>query len=148
MADSAKLIVALKQLLAHSYVMYFRAHSAHWNVVGGQFITLHGFFGDIYSDIFGSIDRVAEAIRQHNEYAPVDLSALLKSGSSQEKVTAGGSGPALLAELRELNTKLMKHLAYTRTAAEEAGDFGLANFIQDREAVHLKWDWQLKALLT
>lgn len=142
------LVTGLKHLIGHTYVMYFRAHSAHWNVTGSSFITLHGLFGDIYENLFDSIDPLAESVRQHDELMPVDLGVLLGYGASQSSATKSSNGKTFLEELQTLNTKMMTHLAYVRGLAEGAEDFGLANFIQDREAVHLKWDWQIKALLT
>jgi len=150
MAESAntQLVSGLKQLLGHTYVMYFRAHSAHWNVEGEKFVSLHKFFSDIYEDVFSSIDHIAESIRQHNQMAPVDLVRVLSYGTDQTNVHKNGDSQKLLTELQELNKKLRVHLNYVRGLAESAGDYGLANFIQDREAAHLKWEWQIRVQLT
>lgn len=147
-AAEGALVTGLKQLIGHTYVMYFRAHSAHWNVTGDSFITLPGFFGGIYEDLFGSIDPLAESVRQHGEMMPSNLPTLLNYGANQADASKNGVGSGLLKELQLLNTKMMSHLAYVRGLAESAEDYGLANFIQDREAVHLKLDWQIRALLT
>ena len=141
------LIASLQSLLARLYVMYFRAHSAHWNVEGPSFPQLHAFFGDIYEDVFGSIDRFAEAIRQHGEMAPVDLGELLTLAPEQRGATKGGAPNALLGELEEMNDGLLAIFPHCREVAEKAGDFGLSNFIQDREAAHLKWQWQIRVQL-
>lgn len=149
MAESAETLLntGLKTLLGHLYVMYFRAHSAHWNVEGKEFVSLHEFFSGVYTDVFGSIDTFAEAIRQHKAFAPVDLAQLLKYGAGQGDADLGGNAQNLLKELDVLNNKLQAHLAHTRKLAEAAGDFGLANFTQDREAAHLKLSWMLRALI-
>lgn len=64
---------ALKVVLADSFVMYFRAHSYHWNVEGSNFGEMHGFFGGIYEEMHGTVDVWAEYLRTLNEYAPASL---------------------------------------------------------------------------
>jgi starvation-inducible DNA-binding protein len=50
------LIEQMKVVLADSFVMYTKAHGYHWNVEGTLFPMLHDFFGDIYAEVYGSID--------------------------------------------------------------------------------------------
>lgn len=133
----------LVQLIGNLYQMYFRAHTAHWNVEGWDFAALHKFFGDIYDDVFDSIDDFAEAIRQHNKKVTADFKSILPSASFAD----GSDAKAMIEDLIDINSKIMVILAGAREAAEEADDFGLANKVQDREATHLKWDWQLKSHL-
>lgn len=145
--DAGSLTGGLKSLLALLYVTYFRGHSAHWNITGPFFSQLHDLFGDFADDTYGSIDNFAESMRQHDVMAPVDLCALLREGPAQDKASTDGGASSLIKEIKDLNKKVMEALAALRPKAESAGDFGLANFIQDREAAHLKWDWKLKSLM-
>ena len=131
------------QLIGNLYQMYYRAHSAHWNVEGWDFTALHGFFGNIYEDVFDSIDDFAEALRQHNKVTPANFSGVIGKAS----FTEGSDAKALIEDLISVNTKVMLILSAAREAAEKAEDFGLANKVQDREAAHLKWDWQLRSHL-
>ena len=48
----------LKEVLANKFVMYFKAQSYHWNVEGIHFSQLHDFFGDIYAEVYASVDSV------------------------------------------------------------------------------------------
>jgi DNA-binding ferritin-like protein len=68
--ESTALVGALRELLGNVYGMYFRAHSAHWNVEGPFFGPLHDFFGELYEAVFDSADLVAEIMRFHRYYAP------------------------------------------------------------------------------
>jgi starvation-inducible DNA-binding protein len=40
--------------------MYKMAHLSHWNVTGPNFASMHEFFGDLYTDVYESIDPIAE----------------------------------------------------------------------------------------
>ena len=142
------LIQCLEPLIGNLFAMYARAHGAHWNVEGPWFPVLHGFFGSLYEDVFGSIDHFAEALRQHRAYAPCGLDELFDLGTLPEGPKFDCADPRdLLGELQRMNTALMAALSEARDCADAARDFGLSNFIQDREAAHLKWDWQLRAML-
>jgi starvation-inducible DNA-binding protein len=146
----ATLIAALKETLGNVYVMYLRAHAAHWNVEGPLFASLHDFFGDIYQDVFSSVDMIAEGLRQHDVYAPFNLSQMMKLSTIADAtfVFEGGAAPSpLIMDLYTVNEAVRVSLGKTQRAAEIAGDLGLANFFQDRLAMHQKWMWQLKAHL-
>lgn len=52
----------MKELLYLLRGMYLFAHSAHHLVKGTPFHSDHGFFGDVYNDIEGDYDSVAERI--------------------------------------------------------------------------------------
>lgn len=142
------LIAALKELLGNIYVMYFRAHGAHWNVEGPLFVSLHEFFGELAADVYGSADVIAEAIRQHDAYAPFNLSHVVKLATIPDAVMTfenGGAPTALLQDLFNVNELMRGSLKKAFRAANQAEDDGLANFIQDRMAAHQKWMWQLRA---
>ena len=48
----------LKKLLANMFLMYFKAHSYHWNVEGPNFAQYHAFFGDLYTTLHGNFDII------------------------------------------------------------------------------------------
>lgn len=52
----------MKELLYLLRGMYLYAHSAHHLSKGISFFADHGFFGDVYNDIEGDYDDVAERI--------------------------------------------------------------------------------------
>ena len=68
-----KLIASLKVALGNTFIMYFKAHSYHWNVEGMFFTQFHDFFGDIYEDVYGAVDPLAEELRKLDAYAPISV---------------------------------------------------------------------------
>jgi starvation-inducible DNA-binding protein len=73
-----ELTTAIKVLLANATVMYYKAHQFHWNIEGIEFTQYHEFFGDLYTEVYGSIDPTAELLRKLDDYAPVSLDELFK----------------------------------------------------------------------
>jgi starvation-inducible DNA-binding protein len=141
-----ELLLSLKQALADSFVLYYKAHSYHWNVEGADFKQYHDLFGGIYEEIFGAVDDLAEHIRQLDDYAPTSLSQIksLSMISEDEEVV---SAMSMVSRLLDANNLTLASLMMAYRAADNATELGLANFIQDRIAAHQKHGWMLKATL-
>jgi starvation-inducible DNA-binding protein len=141
-----ELLLSLKQALADSFVLYYKAHSYHWNVEGADFKQYHDLFGGIYEEIFGAVDTLAEHIRQLDDYAPASLSQIksLSMISEDEEVV---SAMSMVSRLLDSNNLTLASLMMAYRAADNATELGLANFIQDRIAAHQKHGWMLKATL-
>jgi starvation-inducible DNA-binding protein len=141
-----ELLLSLKQAMADSFVLYYKAHSYHWNVEGADFKQYHDLFGDIYEEIFGAIDTLAEHIRQLDDYAPASLSQIksLSMISEDDEIV---SAMSMVSRLLDANNLTLASLMMAYRAADNATELGLANFIQDRIAAHQKHGWMLKATL-
>jgi starvation-inducible DNA-binding protein len=141
-----ELLLSLKQAMADSFVLYYKAHTYHWNVEGADFKQYHDLFGDIYEEIFGAVDTLAEHIRQLDDYAPASLSQIksLSMISEDEEVV---SAMSMVSRLLDANNLTLASLMMAYRAADNATELGLANFIQDRIAAHQKHGWMLKATL-
>lgn len=147
MAENS-LCAVLRAALGDTLVFYFQAHSAHWNVEGPEFVSLHSFFGDLAEGTYGAVDVLAEALRQHGDKAPTSFQEALKSAALPDKGPGAPTEPkGLIRHLGALNEKLMGSYKSLEKAATSAGDLGLSNKTQDFLAFHLKMDWQMKALL-
>jgi len=141
-----ELLLSLKQAMADSFVLYYKAHAYHWNVEGADFKQYHDLFSVIYLEIFEAIDTLAEHIRQLDDYAPASLSQLksLSMISEDEEVV---SAMSMVSRLLDANNLTLASLMMAYRAADNATELGLANFIQDRIAAHQKHGWMLKATL-
>lgn len=135
--------VALRAALADTFAFYFKAHAFHWNVKGSDFPQLHEFFGDIYADVHGAVDDLAERLRTLDEPAPISVTELMQPSSIDD--AENGSAASMVLALYGDNQVLIASLTDACTAAMKAGKAGLANFLQDRIDKHAKWGWMLKA---
>jgi len=141
-----ELLSSLKQAMADSFVLYYKAHAYHWNVEGADFKQYHDLFAVIYIEIFEAIDTLAEHIRQLDDYAPSSLSQL-KSLSMISEDEEAVSAMSMVSRLLDANNLTLASLMMAYRAADNATELGLANFIQDRIAAHQKHGWMLKATL-
>ena len=68
-----ELVNRMKVVLATSFSFALKAQYYHWNIEGIHFSQYHDFFGNLYEEVFGSIDQTAEQIRALDAYAPGSL---------------------------------------------------------------------------
>jgi starvation-inducible DNA-binding protein len=134
----------LMELQADVTVLYFKAHGYHWNVEGEDFYQYHEFFQDIYEDVYGSIDPIAENIRKLGKYAPFKLDTLIKLTSLTDSKVAT-SPKAMAKDLLESNEQVVGKLKSVFETATNANEQAVANFLAERLDMHQKWSWQLKA---
>lgn len=135
----------LKGLLADVVSFYFRAHGYHWNVEGEDFAQYHELFEEIYSDVYGSIDPIAENIRKLGDYAPFRLERFADLANIPGTGSAKADPKTLAKDLLKANDYLVDKLKDVYETADKEREFAIANFLADRLDMHQKWAWQLKA---
>lgn len=141
-----QLLDALKRAFANTHAMYIKSHGYHWNGVGNNFPQYHAFFESIYDEVYGAIDSFAEHIRACGAYAPASYTELSSLTDIQDELGV----PAMLDMIQKLyddNQLVMNSLRVAYEAAEEAGEIGLSNYLQDRYDAHTKHAWQLRSTL-
>lgn len=139
-----ELKLALSKVLANTFVMYFKAHAYHWNVEGMFFPQFHEFFGNLYEELYGAVDPIAEHIRAIDGYAPASLTDI-KTLSMITESSLVTEAKQMVDNLITDNNLIIISLMQAYQEAEKASEIGLANFLQDRIDIHQKHGWMLKA---
>lgn len=136
----------LKVVLAENFSLYLKAQYYHWNVEGSDFYQLHEFFGNLYEEIYSSIDKFAEEIRALNVYAPGSFKRFseLSSIEDEERILNANE---MLSQLLKDNATYINTLTQAFKFAEVEKEIGLSNFIQDRIDQHKKHAWMLRSFL-
>lgn len=135
----------LSTLLADATTLYFRTHAAHWNVTGDEFQQFHELFGEIYEDVWGSLDPIAENIRKIDSFPPSSLDEIISKREINSPKGVVNDAQSLLKELVAMNDGVIHCLTEAFAAATSANEQGIANFLADRIDMHQKWRWQMKA---
>jgi starvation-inducible DNA-binding protein len=147
-SDSARKDIAsgLCHVLADTYTLYLKTHNYHWNVTGPQFNDLHAMFMTQYTELWNSVDLIAERIRSLGHFAPGTYGAFAELSSIKEE-----SG--VPAATKMLENLLSGHETAARTcreafpAAEKAGDQPTMDLLTQRMQVHEKTAWMLRSVL-
>ena len=136
----------LKAAFASEFSFFLKAANFHWNVEGSLFPQYHTLFGNIYSEVYGSIDTFAEQLRSARIYAPAAFETFDEI-SAVECQTEVPNGMQMTQELLADSDLMVEIFRSTYTAAELQGDYGLANFFADRQDAHRKHSWMLRSTL-
>lgn len=132
--------------LSNTFLMYFKAHSYHWNVEGRDFPQFHGFFGDVYEDLYGAVDPMAENIRKMHEYAPRNLDEMYRY-KTIDCANAATTIPEMLHDLLIANEETIVSLNKLFGLLTAANDQGFADFVAARLDAHKKHSWMITSTL-
>lgn len=137
----------LKKVLADNFMLYFKAHSYHWNVEGMFFPMMHEFFGELYEELFKEVDVIAEHIRILDEYTPRSLSEMMSHASITEDSQNITEVKDMVNQLITDNNLVLVSLMRAYQVAEDTSELGVADYLQSRIDAHNKHAWMLKSIL-
>jgi starvation-inducible DNA-binding protein len=139
-----ELVEALKKAQATSFAFYLKAHNYHWNVEGPNFAEYHEFLGDLYAEVFGAVDAIAEHCRTLDAYVPGSFSRFQELSSIEDELSVP-TGRAMMAKLLADNQRVIGDLMAAHREAEILGKRGIVNFLEDRIDKHDKHGWMLRS---
>ena len=139
------LIEIMRKVLADTFAMYLKSHNYHWNVEGSNFPQYHEFFGNLYEELHGAIDPIAEEIRSLNAYAPGSFTRFMELTEIEDELSIP-SGIEMASRLSLDNEKVLMTLNMAFKLAEQFDKQGLADFIAGRIDVHNKHGWMLRSI--
>jgi starvation-inducible DNA-binding protein len=138
------LVEALKKAQATSFAFYLKAHNYHWNVEGPNFSEYHAFLGDLYAEVFGAVDAIAEHCRTLDAYVPGSFTRFQELSSIEDEL-AVPTARAMMAKLLSDNQRVLADLQAAHALAEQANKRGIVNFLEDRIDIHDKHGWMLRS---
>jgi starvation-inducible DNA-binding protein len=137
---------SLKKLLANSYAFVIKAQQFHWNVEGPDFPQYHEFFGDLYAEVYASLDKTAEYIRTLDSYTPGSLERFAELSEIKGQ-TMIPRAELMFAELLQDNAIVLHCLNECMDHAKNEKNYGIENYIAERMDAHHKHGWMLKSTL-
>jgi starvation-inducible DNA-binding protein len=142
-----ELINQTQKLLATTFELYFKANVYHWNVEGRNFPQDHEFFGEFYADVYGSVDPLAEHVRQLGAYTSSTLKRFDELSDLSETPAMPADPITMYRDLLANNNIYQTKLLELYNMAERYSQIGLSNFLQARIEAHKKHEWMLKSVL-
>ena len=144
--DRDKIASGLARLLADTYTLYLKTHNFHWNVTGPMFNTLHLMFMGQYTELWNSLDIIAERIRALDCPAPGTYREFAKLTSIKESEGVPNATEMIrqLVEGQEIVAKTARSLF---TIVDKANDQPTADLLTQRMQIHEKNAWMLRSLL-
>ena len=139
------LVEMMKKVLADTFAMYLKSHNYHWNVEGSNFPQYHEFFGNLYEELHGAVDPIAEQIRALDAYAPGSLSRFMELTDIQDEMNVP-LGTDMARKLLGDNEIVMNTLNMALKLAEQFDKQGLMDFLAGRIDTHSKHAWMLRSI--
>ena len=136
----------LSALLADSFMLYMKTHNFHWNVEGPMFNTLHVMFMEQYTELWNSLDLIAERIRSLGEYAPGSYKKFAELTSIKESLDVP-KAEQMIVQLIEGHEIVIQTARRLIPLADEAHDEVTCDLLTQRLQVHEKTSWMLRSLL-
>lgn len=143
---SKELLQLLNKEVANLGVLYIKLHNYHWFVKGSDFFTLHEKFEELYDEITGHLDEVAERILMLEGTPVATLKEFLDFASIKE-ATGKESQKEMVQSIINDFELLIKELGEGLEVAEKANDDVTADLFTGIRASLQKHVWMLKTLL-
>jgi starvation-inducible DNA-binding protein len=139
---------ALIKTFATSFVTYYKAHAAHWNVVGRNFYSDHKLLNKIYEDIFASVDDIAEIGRTLKIEVPTTLSSIIADSEvSDQAITDSGDGIDFLQDVYN-DIEILIDVFHELEEETDSVEYShINNFAQDRVRTLQKFCWMLRSTI-
>lgn len=137
----------LTQTFNNNFVAYYRAHTAHANILGRNFYSDHKLLQKIYEDLQGQIDILAELLRSLDDYMPCEIQDVLNQSEISTAIFEEDANGFLYGVKDDL--ELLKGTYEGLMAvAEKEGHEEIANYAQERILSLAKQIWMLNATLS
>ncbi|MBU6339531.1 MAG: DNA starvation/stationary phase protection protein [Rickettsiales bacterium] len=142
-----KTLENLEKTLATSYALALKTQNYHWNVVGGNFKSLHELFGAQYEELFDAIDEIAERIRAlgskvDGSFENFSKVSMIKSGNKNY------DSNEMLKDLVVSHEDLIDFMKKSIKIAQDEGDEATADMFIGRVEAHDKAAWMLRSSLS
>ncbi|UCV02987.1 Dps family protein [Azonexus sp. IMCC34842] len=144
--DREQIADGLSHLLADSYTLYLKTHNFHWNVTGPMFNTLHVMFMDQYTELWNSLDLIAERIRALGFPAPGTYREFVKLTVIKESEGVP-SATEMIKQLVSGQEAVIKTARGIFAVVNKASDEPTADLLTQRLQIHEKNAWMLRSLL-
>lgn len=141
-----KIAEGLSILLADTYTLYQKTHGYHWNVTGPQFNTLHTMFMGQYTELWNSIDLIAERIRALGSFAPAGYTKFSKLTTIKDDTDVPKSD-AMIQNLVDGNEAVIRTARKILPDADAGNDQATLDLLTQRINIHEKTAWMLRSML-
>ena len=139
----------LEPLLADEFLLYLKTRNAHWNIEGPDFHTIHVYFEQLYTELEGVIDEVAERIRKIGHYAPATMKEYLNLTHLAEEIVEKNDS---MSYIRMLLADQDAIIIYLRGSISKLGKevelaYGTSDYLTSLIEQHETTAWMLRSHL-
>jgi len=121
---------ALRQLLADSFVLYFKTKNFHWHMTGQHFRDYHLLLDEHAQQIFAMTDDIAERARKIGGTTLRSIGDISRHQRLKDNDDEAVAPKAMLAELTADNRALTRYFRSAHQTCEKSNDVATASLIE------------------
>jgi len=122
---------ALNGLVADSYALYTKTKNFHWHVSGPHFRDYHLLFDDQATEIFATVDDLAERVRKLGARTIHSIGEISRLQSIKDNDKDFVSPADMLAELMSDNKLVIKRMRAAHEIADKHDDVATASILEN-----------------
>ena len=122
---------ALNVLLADMFALYVKTKNFHWHVSGSHFRDYHLLLDDQATQIDAMTDVIAERVRKLGAGTIKSIGHVKRLQRVLDNDADYVTPHDMLAELRDDNKELLKHMRILHDVCDEHGDIATASLIEN-----------------
>lgn len=140
------LVENLKVLLASTQSFAIKAQNFHWNIESPDFPQYHAFYDTLYSDVNGTLDRIAEYIRSLDHYTPGSLARYAELTIIKDQTKVPRAELMFTETLQDCETMGELVVAMFDEATNNRHQ-GIANYMAELQDLYAKKAWFIRSIL-
>jgi len=134
---------ALNGLVADSYALYTKTKNFHWHVSGPHFRDYHLLFDDQATEIFATIDELAERVRKLGARTVHSIGEVAKLQTIKDNDKEFVAPADMLRELMADNKTIIKAMRAAHDVADKHEDVATASILENFIDAAEKRNWFL-----
>lgn len=141
-----EIVLGLQKQVANAFIIYLNYKHYHWQTFGPLFRDLHLLFDEFATEVYESIDEIAERIRMIGQSPVSRIEEFQKTASIK---SAGNSATMreMVSEANANSLTVIKEMRQAIKAADEGDDPGTADVLTRFVQIHEKHEWWLRDIL-
>jgi starvation-inducible DNA-binding protein len=122
---------ALRLLLSDAFALYLKTKNFHWHMSGPHFRDYHLMLDDQSDQIFSMTDAIAERARKLGGTTIRSIGQISRLQRIADNDAEFVEPLGMIAELRDDNAILTRHMRETHSVCDEAGDVATASLLEN-----------------
>lgn len=141
-----EIIEKLQQQVANAFILYLNYKHYHWQTFGPLFRDLHKLFDELATEVYTTIDVLAERVRMIGQ----DPVSTIEAFKNTATIKSSNSSSDMRDMINEANDHVIQIIIEMRAAikvADDMGDPGTADILTRYVQIHEKHEWWLRDIL-
>lgn len=138
---------SLVQCLRDSVHVYNQTQLVHWGMMGGKFYSIHNLTQQIYEEMQGAIDAIAEHIRSLDIATPKTVEDLVYSNMPGVPLDNCFDQEVIIRQLATNHNLLAENFSNLAQMSESINDQLTFDLAIERGRAHKKFQWLIKSNL-